>query len=397
VKQCVILVGGKGSRLGDITKNFPKPLVSVNTKPFLEHLLSYVKKFGFTKVLLLACHANSEIEKFSQGYDNSNFSLEVIIEKEPLGTGGALINAYNKLENEFFLLNGDSLLDGNWLSIIKNFNDNIDISIALTKVDDCSRYGKVKVNGKLVEKFEEKNINDIKIPGYINAGIYCVRKNILKNFELKNLSFEKDIMKYSVQKKRVSGEKISGYFIDIGTKKTLAEAQLTQWEKNKKAVIFDRDGTLNEDNGYTYKINDLIWKPGAKELIKTLNDKNYYVFVATNQSGIARGKYTEDEMHAFHNAMRNDLNDYGAYIDKFYYCPYHKDGVKLEYIKESNDRKPKTGMLDKITKEWGLNKDNLVFIGDRDIDMDCAKNFNIRGYKYNHNDNLMDFYDKISL
>jgi len=195
----------------------------------------------------------------------------------------------------------------------------------------------------------------------------------------------------------VSGEKISGYFIDIGTKKTLAEAQLTQWEKNKKAVIFDRDGTLNEDNGYTYKINDLIWKPGAKELIKTLNDKNYYVFVATNQSGIARGKYTEDEMHAFHNAMRNDLKDYGAYIDKFYYCPYHKDGVKLEYIKESNDRKPKTGMLDKITKEWGLNKDNLVFIGDRDIDMDCAKNFNIRGYKYNHNDNLMNLYDKISL
>ena len=71
MKQCVILVGGKGSRLGDITKNFPKPLVAVNTKPFLEHLLSYVKKFGFTKVLLLAGHANSEIEKFSQGYDNS--------------------------------------------------------------------------------------------------------------------------------------------------------------------------------------------------------------------------------------------------------------------------------------------------------------------------------------
>lgn len=397
MKQCVILVGGKGTRLGDITANFPKPLLSINSKPFLEYLLSYIERYGFKEVLLLAGHANSEIIKFANNYKNSSLNIEVIIEKTPLGTGGSLINAYEKLDDSFFLLNGDSLLDGNWLSIISDLSEDINVSIALTEVSDSGRYGAVKLNKKIVASFEEKKKQTKTIPGLINAGIYCIRKKILKDIKLKKISFEKDILPVLVSEKKVVGKKITGYFIDIGTQETLKEAKLTQWLKNRKAVILDRDGTLNEDRGYTYKTEDLIWKPGAKEFIKNLNKRNYYVFVATNQSGIARGKYTEDDMHAFHNVMRDDLKDYGAYIDKFYYCPYHKDGIKLEYKKDSNDRKPKTGMLEKITKEWGLNKDNLVFVGDRDIDMDCAKNFNIKGYKCNQDDNLMNIYNKILL
>ena len=162
----------------------------------------------------------------------------------------------------------------------------------------------------------------------------------------------------------------------------------------KRVLFIDRDGTLNEDRGYTYKAEDLIWKPGAKEFIKNLNKRNYYVFVATNQSGIARGKYSEDDMHKFHNKMQEELMKSGAYVDKFYYCPYHRDGIKLKYKKESNDRKPNTGMLEKITKEWSLNKKNLFFIGDSASDLECANNFKIKGYKYNGKDNLMTIFKK---
>ena len=163
---------------------------------------------------------------------------------------------------------------------------------------------------------------------------------------------------------------------------------------NKKAIIFDRDGTLNEDDGYTYKIEKLKWKPGAIELIKFLNEKKYFIFVATNQSGIARGIFSENDMHNFHITMQNELKKFKAHIDKFYFCPYHKEGVIEKYKKDSEDRKPSTGMLVKIIKEWGLDKRNIVLIGDKDTDIDCAKNFNIKGLKYNGKDNLFEFYKR---
>lgn len=163
---------------------------------------------------------------------------------------------------------------------------------------------------------------------------------------------------------------------------------------NKKVIIFDRDGTLNEDDGYTYKIEKLKWKPGAIKLIKFLNEKKYFIFVATNQSGISRGIFSEKDMHNFHTEMQHQLKKFKAHIDKFYYCPYHNEGVIKMYKKDSEDRKPNIGMLKKIKKEWGLDKKNIILIGDKDSDVECAKNFNIKSLKYNGKDNLLEFYKK---
>ena len=102
--------------------------------------------------------------------------------------------------------------------------------------------------------------------------------NYKKNF----ISLEKDIFPKLLELGELGGKKIEGYFIDIGTPGSLKEAKNRVWGKNKKAVIFDRDGTLNIDNGYTHKVKDLAWIDGAKELIKHLNDLNYLVFVSTN-------------------------------------------------------------------------------------------------------------------
>ena len=119
----------------------------------------------------------------------------------------------------------------------------------------------------------------------INGGIYLLKKTILKNFPKKNFSLEKDILPDLAIKGKLNGVKVDGYFIDIGTRESLEEARQRNWNQERKAVIFDRDGTLNEDNGYTHKREDLKWKPGAINLIKYLNDKNFYV-LATNQAGM---------------------------------------------------------------------------------------------------------------
>tara|TARA_Y100000389_G_C17447386_1_gene512450 strand:- start:436 stop:1635 length:1200 start_codon:yes stop_codon:yes gene_type:complete len=393
MNQCVILVGGTGSRLGDLTKNYPKPMINIGKKPFILYLIDQAVKFGFKDIILLSGHSSGVIEKYFENQRYSDIKIRVIREDKPLGTGGALINAYEYLDQSFFLLNGDSIINGNWYSIIDGLSLKNDVSIALIEKDNCSRYGLVKLVGNKIFEFIEKN--NLKKKGLINGGVYCINKKILEGIPLANISFEKDILPFVVKQKKVSGKVIKGYFIDIGTPDSLKKASEAKWEVNRKAVIFDRDGTLNEDNGYTYKKADLKWKPGAKSLIKYLNDENYLVFVATNQAGIAKGYYTEKDMHLFHKEMSSQLRQEASHINKFYFCPFHKYATIKEYKADSNYRKPKIGMLKDIHSEWNLSKDNMVLIGDRDTDIECADNYKIKSILYNGTDNLLDIKDSI--
>tara|TARA_B100001175_G_scaffold315078_1_gene325849 strand:- start:1118 stop:2314 length:1197 start_codon:yes stop_codon:yes gene_type:complete len=390
MRQCVILVGGKGSRLGNITENFPKPMIEVNDKPFLIHLINIIHRFGFDEVLLLASHANNIIIDYFSNLSDKRFKVKIIVEEEPMGTGGAIVNAYKYLENTFYCINGDSIIEGNWLALNPILKKNYKAIIGLTEVKNPSRYGSVSINDDKIIKFFEKNENSAS--NLINGGIYLLKKQIFKDFKKSFMSLEKDIFPKLLKHGELGGKRINGYFIDIGTPDSLLEAKKRVWGNNKKAIIFDRDGTLNIDNGYTYKIEDLLWVDGAKELIRYLNDLNYLVFVATNQAGIAKGKYSEKDMQKFHNAMQTSLFNEGAHIDKFYYCPYHIDGKIDKYKKNSEDRKPNVGMLKKIMKDWGLSKKEMLMIGDRVTDTECAENFKIQGLLYNNESNLFDFY-----
>ena len=390
MKQCVILVGGKGTRLGKLTKNMPKPMIDVDGKPFLLFLLNMILRFGFEEVILLASHANNVITEYFKKSDNLNCKIKIIIEKNPLGTGGAIVNALEHLEDTFFCINGDSVIEGNWISLNPVLNNKFKAVIGLTEVNNPSRYGSINLDGDKIIQFNEKNVNSAS--KLINGGIYLLKKEIFKDYDKSVISLEKDIFPKLIKNRELGGKKINGYFIDIGTLNSLDEARKKVWSKGKKAFIFDRDGTLNIDYGYTHKAKDLLWINGAKDLIKHLNDLNHFVFVATNQAGIAKGRYTENDMHSFHDAMQKSLFKIGAHIDKFYHCPYHADGVIKKYKLDSHDRKPNVGMLDKIMNEWNLSKEAMILIGDRSSDIQCAENFNIKGFQYNTNDNLYDFY-----
>tara|TARA_Y100000590_G_scaffold470721_1_gene668459 strand:+ start:13145 stop:14338 length:1194 start_codon:yes stop_codon:yes gene_type:complete len=393
--QSVILVGGKGSRLGEITKDYPKPMLEVDGEPFIMKLINMLARFGSTEILLLACHANKVIIDYFKDKEIDGCNIKVIIEDELLGTGGSLINAYDSLEESFFCFNGDSIIDGNWLSIKNILGDNDNISIALTRTNDKNRYGQVELSNKKVTNFLEKQKNNNLSNNLINGGIYYIRKKIFDSLPNKKFSFERDIIPNQVQANKVVAQEVKGYFIDIGLEESLEQARAYNWRRGRKAIIFDRDGTLNHDDGYTHKISDLKWNLGAKEAIKLFNDKGYYVFVATNQSGIAKGKFSEDEMHKFHNEMKSHLYDIGAHIDKIYFCPYHKESKIKKYKVDSNDRKPKTGMLEKISKDWGIEKNNMVMIGNSTDDIECANNFGIRSFLYNGIDNLYEISNNI--
>ena len=392
MSQCVILVGGKGSRLGEITKNYPKPMLEISERPFLMHLIDIVQRFGFKEIILLASHANNVIIDYFKNFDNKKCKIKIIIEEVPLGTGGAIVNAFEYLDDTFYCINGDSIVEGNWISLNPLLKNKYKAIIGLTEVNNPLRYGSIEIDNDKITDFNEKNVtSNSKL---INAGIYLLKKEIFKNYKKNFISLEKDIFPKLLELGELGGKKIEGYFVDIGTPGSLKEAKNRVWGKNKKAVIFDRDGTLNIDNGYTHKVKDLSWIDGAKELIKHLNDLNYLVFVATNQAGIAKGKYEVNDMHNFHNAMQKNLFDIGAHIDKFYYCPYHIDGIVKNYKLDSRDRKPNTGMLEKIMQDWNLSKEGMLLVGNSLSDVKCAENFNIKGFLYNADINLFDYFKR---
>ncbi len=147
----------------------------------------------------------------------------------------------------------------------------------------------------------------------------------------------------------------------------------------KPACFLDRDGVINVDKGYVYKQKDFEWIPGAKDAISLLNEKNYYVFIITNQSGIARGYYTEKDVNILHEFINEDLKENNAHIDDFFYSPYHPDFPKL-FSNLSNLRKPNTGMLEIAAKKWKINKSKSFLIGDKKKDILCAQNFGIKGF-----------------
>ena len=157
----------------------------------------------------------------------------------------------------------------------------------------------------------------------------------------------------------------------------------------RPAAFLDRDGVINKDKGYLYKIDDFEWIEGARESIKYLNDHGYYVFVITNQSGIAKGHYSEKDVTFLHDYINNELKSINAHIDEFFLSPYHPENTE-DYLHLSHLRKPDTGMLDLAATKWPIDKSKSFLIGDKDTDIKCAENFLIRGHLFK-NGNLLSF------
>jgi D-glycero-D-manno-heptose 1,7-bisphosphate phosphatase len=149
------------------------------------------------------------------------------------------------------------------------------------------------------------------------------------------------------------------------------------------AVFFDRDGVLNVDKHYVYRIEDFEWIPGAIDSIKLANSLQYRTFIVTNQSGIARGYYTINAMEELHNWMLNELNTHGAKIDHVYYCPYNDTGVVSEFVVDDHpDRKPNPGMIEQAIQDFNISRENSFIIGDKQSDLEAGRRANIRGFLY---------------
>lgn len=150
----------------------------------------------------------------------------------------------------------------------------------------------------------------------------------------------------------------------------------------RPAIFFDRDGVLNEDSGYVFEISKLSWIDGAREAVKAANDAGYFVFVITNQSGVARGMYDETQVEALHKWMADDLAKIGAHVDAFEYCPYHPEAVTERYRRVSYRRKPAPGMIIDLLQRFPVDLTRSILVGDKPTDLEAARAAGVKGYLF---------------
>jgi D,D-heptose 1,7-bisphosphate phosphatase len=383
-KQCVILIGGLGTRLGALTADTPKPMLDIGGRPFLEYLLIEAARFGFSEVLLLAGFRAERVASYiaESGIDRAlNLSVEVQIEDSPAGTGGALWRAQDRLHERFFLVNGDSWFDFNWLSLVlvKDADSSL-VTIALRHLEDAGRYGVVETHGHVAHKFLERPWTAG--PGNVNSGVYLVSREIVRHLS-PICSLERDIFPVLATSGVLRATVATGRFIDIGIPADLALAQseIPGWQR-RPAVFLDRDGTFNEDEaGYTHRIDDFRCLPGAVEAVRHLNDAGFYVFVVTNQAGVAHGIYGEEQVVALHAWIQDELRAQAAHVDDFRYCPFHPEALIEAYRDSHPWRKPGAGMLLDLMKHWEVDIRGSAMIGDKASDVEAGRAAGVLGLK----------------
>ena len=299
-------------------------------------------------------------------------------EDQPLGTGGAIVNSLKFIDKNqpVLVMNGDSFLEVDYKKLFSAKPKNL--TMVLRKMDDCSRYGRVVFDENFaITNFEEKSSE--KKSGFINGGIYFLDPKIFANFSLpQKFSFETEFLAKFLPDLATQAFTTDGYFIDIGIPDDYARAQkeLPKLIKNK-ALFLDRDGVINIDYGHVFEKEKIDFLDGIFDLCKRAQDLGYLLIVVTNQGGIAKGYYTEEQFLDLTKWIENEFQKRRIKITKTFYCPFHIEGKIEKYRQDSFDRKPAPGMLLKAIDEFNIDPEKSVMIGDNESDMRAAESAGI--------------------
>ncbi len=416
IRQCAILVGGLGTRLGALTKDTPKPLMPIGDRPFLAWLMREFVRFGVEEFVLLTGHLSAQVEAQVEALaDLLPRRVRITLSEEPerAGTGGAVYHARDRLAGRFLLCNGDSLFDCNLARLLADApGDGPDVvgRVVLRRIEDASRYGLVELDGDRVVAFHARppvpaggvgaagmgaggghaagrgpspNAPDVATGGVINAGIYAYDRRLVDELT-PACSLEHDIMPRLAARSALRGTVADGYFRDIGIPEDLARAQQEMPRVlRRRALFLDRDGVINVDHGYVGTVEKFEWVPGAREAIRAATEAGWHVFVVTNQSGIGRGHYTEADMHDLHAWMADEIRRAGGTLDDLRFCPFHAEAVHAAYRDPAHPwRKPAPGMLLDLIRAWQIDPAQAVLVGDQDTDLAAAAAAGVPAHKF---------------
>ena len=386
IRQCAILAGGLGTRLGAITAATPKPALNVGGRPFLSWLMREMLRFGVEDILLLTGHLSSVVEDAVRAAAQllpRHVSVRFSTEPAPAGTGGALFHAKPLLADRFLLCNGDSLFDCNLAELLRDATRDGSETIGrmlLRRTADASRYGVAALDGDTIRSFQARPAPGT--PGIINAGVYLLGRQVLENAG-PSCSLEQDVLPALAAAGHLRGTLAEGWFIDIGIPADLARAREELPSRLCRPALFlDRDGVLNVDHGHVGTRDRWQWTPGALDAVRLATARGWHVFVVTNQSGVARGLYDEAAVQELLAWLADEARRAGGTVDDARYCPYHPEGVIPAYRRLSEWRKPAPGMLLDLIRAWELDPRRCVMVGDAQSDLQAAASAGMRGHLF---------------
>ena len=371
----VILAGGKGTRIKHLEKKVPKALIKFGRFNVLEYLLMHYSKFKFKRIFIISGHLGNQIYKKFNDKEYNLSKVKVIIERQLKGTGGSLYELKKKIKNDFVLINGDTffLLD---LNNFINFSltQKSQITIALTKNENYLSNNKLinlKLNKNLLDLVKTKN-------NLMNGGVYFIKKNFINKIKKINTSLENKI-EGLILKKKVSGKIYKNFFLDIGTELNYKKAhKIIPKLFFRPAAFLDRDGVINEDTGYVSKFEKFKFRKNVIKGLKYLKERGFYVFIVTNQAGIAKKIFPINDFYELHNRIHSYLLKKNFSFDDVIYSPYHLKSKIKKFKKNSPMRKPGHGMIKILIKKYHINLNKSFVIGDHIKDLKMANKMNIK-------------------
>ncbi len=397
--DALIMAGGLGTRLSSLTKGeIPKPMAIIAGKPVLERAVLCLKKYGVENFYFSVGHLSEKICSYFG--DGSKFGVKITYLKEqtPLGSGGALYYLKGKVKGDFVVCSGDTIFDIDVKKMLA-FHKKRKAKITLLTHPNNHPYDSDVV---LTDRFSRvknilfKNSHEGDCPNNVNAGFFIVNSSALEYFnQLKKVNMEHDfVFSLITSGERVYAYKSTEYIKDVGTPERFFKTEKEienglvasrNLSNKQKAIFLDRDGTINAYNGFISDEDQLELVPDAVDAIKQINQSGYLAIVVSNQPVIARGEATFSKVNTIFNRMETLLGRGGAFVDAVYYCPHHPhSGFKGEVKRLKKDcdcRKPKIGMLLRAQRDFNLDLDKCVMVGDSDLDVLTAKNAGIPSVK----------------
>ncbi|MEU4240002.1 HAD-IIIA family hydrolase [Actinoplanes sp. NPDC026619] len=391
----MILAGGRGERLRPFTDDRPKAMVPIAGKPLLAYQIDSLRRCGLTDILLVTGYRGEQIASFFGDGSRLGVRLEYFVEREPLGTAGALVRLRADLPEQILVLYGDLMLDADLSRFVAFHRGHSgSCSIVVHPNGHPADSDVVVLDARdMVRDILRKNVP--RSQPYFNrvsAGLVLLDRTALTNLpEDRPLDLESDVLVPAMVAGSLYGYRTPEYIKDMGTHDRLAQVERDvvnglverrNLAHPQRAVFLDRDGTINDHVGFLVRPEQLRVRDEVYEALELLNRSDYLAIVVSNQPVIARNLCSIEQLNAIHCRLESMLGERHVYLDDLFYCPHHEHagfpGENKAYKIVCECRKPKTGMVRDAARRYGIDLSASYLIGDTTVDVQTGKNSGVR-------------------